>query len=288
MLTPEELKQLKRLHIQAGRRVDSPFAGEYRSAFRGQGMEFEEVRPYVPGDDVRHIDWNVTARTGAPHIKEFREERELCLQLVLDVSGSVGFGGGGVDGRTDKRMQIARLAGALAYAAVRNGDQVGLLTFTDKIEKFLPPRKSRGHAWAVLQSAFERSATGRNTDLAAALEEVGSHLKRRSVICVLSDFVSDSPYTRELAILARRHRVNCFLVHDPMEMTLPDVGLVDLQDAETGRQVLVDTSNFTARWDLDQRLGSLRRVGAHVSAVGTHEDPYLHLLRHFRRLEQCR
>jgi uncharacterized protein (DUF58 family) len=288
MLTPEELKQLKRLHIQAGRRVDSPFAGEYRSAFRGQGMEFEEVRPYVPGDDVRHIDWNVTARTGAPHIKEFREERELCLQLVLDVSGSVGFGGGGVDGRTDKRMQIARLAGALAYAAVRNGDQVGLLTFTDKIEKFLPPRKSRGHAWAVLQSAFERSATGRNTDLAAALEEVGSHLKRRSVICVLSDFVSDSPYTRELAILARRHRVNCFLVHDPMEMTLPDVGLVDLQDAETGRQVLVDTSNFTARWDLDQRLRSLRRVGAHVSSVGTHEDPYLHLLRHFRRLEQCR
>lgn len=288
MLTPEELKQLKRLHIQAGRRVDSPFAGEYRSAFRGRGMEFEEVRPYVPGDDVRHIDWNVTARTGAPHIKEFREERELCLQLVLDVSGSVGFGGGGADGRTDKRLQVARLAGALAYAAVRNGDQVGLLTFTDKVEKFLPPRKSRGHAWAVLQSAFERSATGKKTDLAAALEEVGSHLKRRSVICVLSDFVSDSDYSRELAILARRHRVNCFLVHDPMESSFPNVGLVELEDAETGRKMLVDTSKISPKKAVDLRLKELRRVGAHVSSVGTHEDPYLHLLRHFRRLEQCR
>ena len=122
MLTPDELKQLKRLHIQAGRRVDSPFAGEYRSAFRGHGMEFEEVRPYVPGDDVRHIDWNVTARTDVPHVKEFREERELCLQLVLDVSASVNFGSGGSDGKTDKRLQIARLAGALAYAAIRNCD----------------------------------------------------------------------------------------------------------------------------------------------------------------------
>jgi len=133
MLTADELRVLRGLHIQAGRKVDSPFAGEYRSAFRGRGMEFEEVRPYVPGDDVRHIDWNVTARTGLPHIKEYREERELTLQLVLDVSGSVGFGGGGIDGRTDKRLQIARVAGALAYAAVRNGDRVGLMSFSDRV-----------------------------------------------------------------------------------------------------------------------------------------------------------
>jgi uncharacterized protein (DUF58 family) len=288
MLTPEELKQLKRLHIQAGRRVDSPFAGEYRSAFRGHGMEFEEVRPYVPGDDVRHIDWNVTARTDVPHIKEFREERELCLQLVLDVSGSVSFGAGGLDGKTDKRLQVARLAGALAYAAVRNGDQVGLLSFTDKVEQFFPPRKSRGHAWAVMRAAFERSATGQRTDLAGALAEVGQHLKRRAVVCVLSDFHSDSDYQRELAILARRHRVNCFVVHDPLETAPIGAGLVEMEDAETGRRMVVDTNQMAARWSVDGRLKELRRLGVRPSAVGTNEDPFEHLLRHFRRLEQSR
>jgi len=288
MLTPEELKQLKRLHIQAGRRVDSPFAGGYRSAFRGRGMEFEEVRPYVPGDDVRHIDWNVTARTGAPHIKEFREERELCLQLVLDVSASVSFGSGGKDGRTDKRLQIARIAGALAYAAIRNGDQVGLMTFTDKVERFLPPRKSRGHAWAVMRSAFERSASGQRTDLAGALSEVGRHLRRRSVVCVLSDFISDSDYERELAILSRRHRVNCFVVHDPLEADWPNIGLVEVEDSETGGTALVDTATLAATHSVDERLRSLRRLGVKPSAVGTQDDPYQHLLRHFRRLEQSR
>ena len=288
MLTPDELKQLKRLHIQAGRRVDSPFAGEYRSAFRGQGMEFEEVRPYVPGDDIRHIDWNVTARMNTPHVKEFREERELCLQLVLDVSGSVAFGSGGEDGRTDKRLQIARLAGALAYAAIRNGDQVGLLSFTDKVEQFLPPRKSRGHAWAVMRAAFERSEQGKQTDLAGALEEVGKHLRRRSVICVLSDFVSEGPYERELAILSRRHRVYAFLVHDPMESAMPSVGLIEVEDAETGKRLLIDSATLSARQSVDARIRALRNLGLRASAVGTHQDPYQHLLRHFRRMEQTR
>ncbi len=287
MLTPDELKQLKRLHIQAGRRVDSPFAGEYRSAFRGHGMEFEEVRPYVPGDDVRHIDWNVTARTDVPHVKEFREERELCLQLVLDVSGSVTFGSGGADGRTDKRLQIARIAGALAYAAIRNGDQVGLLSFTDTVEQFMPPRKTRGHAWAVMRAAFERSATGKQTDLAGALSSVSQHLRRRSVVCVLSDFHSGTDYQRELASLARRHRVNCFVIHDAMEITPPSVGLVEMEDAETGERKLVDTGRLRARWSVDGRLRNLRRLGVKASAVGTHEDPFEHLLRHFRRQEQA-
>ncbi len=288
MLTPDELRQLRRLHIQAGRRVDSPFGGEYRSAFRGQGMEFEEVRPYVPGDDVRHIDWNVTARTGSPHIKEFREERELTLQLVLDVSGSVGFGSGGVDGRTDKRLQVARVAGALAFAAVRNGDRVGLMTFSDRVERFLPPRKSRGHAWAVLRAAFERDAQGRGTDLAGALEQLGSTLRRRAVVCVVSDFISDTPYARELAILARRHRVSGFLVHDPLEQAMPSLGLVEVEDAETGRRRLVDAGALRPRQTIQARLKTIRRSGVHVSAITTAEDPFIHLLRHFRRLEHLR
>ncbi len=288
MLTPDELRQLRRLHIQAGRRVDSPFGGEYRSAFRGQGMEFEEVRPYVPGDDVRHIDWNVTARTGSPHIKEFREERELTLQLVLDVSGSVGFGSGGVDGRTDKRLQVARVAGALAFAAVRNGDRVGLMTFSDRVERFLPPRKSRGHAWAVLRAAFERDAQGRGTDLAGALEQLGSTLRRRAVVCVVSDFISDTPYARELAILARRHRVSGFLVHDPLEQAMPSLGLVEVEDAETGHRRLVDAGALRPRQTIQARLKTIRRSGVHVSAITTAEDPFIHLLRHFRRLEHLR
>ena len=144
MLTAEELRQIQRLSVQAGRRVDSLFAGGYRSAFKGRGMEFDEVRPYVEGDDVRHIDWNVMARTDSAYVKVFQEERELTMMLAIDVSGSMGFGSGGRDGLTDKRKQQARIAGALAYAAIRNNDRVGLLCFSDKTELFVPPRKSRG------------------------------------------------------------------------------------------------------------------------------------------------
>ena len=288
MLTADELRQLRRLHIQAGRRVDSPFAGEYRSAFRGQGMEFEEVRPYVPGDDVRYIDWNVTARTGAPHIKEFREERELTLQLVIDVSGSVGFGSGGADGRTDKRLQTARVAGALAFAATRNGDRVGLKSFSDGIQRFLPPRKSRGHAWAVLRAAFEREGEGGGTDIAGALEQLGKTLRRRAVVCIVSDFISDTPFHREMAILARRHKVSCFLIHDPLEQRLPSLGLLEVEDAETGRRRLVDTAVAQAEVALDDRVREIRRTGAHVTPITTADDPFIHLLRHFRRLEHLR
>ncbi len=288
MLTAEELYQIRRLHLQLNRRVDSPFAGEYRSAFRGQGMEFEEVRPYVPGDDVRHIDWNVTARTGDPHVKVFREERELTLMLVLDRSGSLRVGSGGRDGRTDKRLQVARLAGALAWAAIRNGDRVGMLGFTEAIESFLPPRKSRGHAWAVLRAAFDAPPVRRGTDMAGALDHLGKVLRRRAGVCVLSDFVSPTPYDRPLAVLGRRHQVNCFLVHDPLEQKLPRVGLVELEDAETGRTRLVDARTLAPAQPLKARLRRIQRTGAWASAVSTDEDPFRQLLGHFRRLERMR
>jgi len=288
MLTPAELQQIRRLHLQLNRRVDSPFAGEYRSAFRGQGMEFEEVRPYVAGDDVRHIDWNVTARTGDPYVKVFREERELTLMLVLDRSGSLRTGSGGQDGRTDKGLQVARLAGALAWAAVRNGDRVGMLSFTEEIESFLPPRKSRGHAWSVLRAAFDAPPSRRGTDLSGALEHLGRVLRRRAVICVLSDFISPKDFSRPLAVLARRHQVNAFLVHDPMEAGMPPVGLVEVEDAETGRTRLIDASRLRARAPVSKRLQSIRRSGTWASAVSTAEDPYHQLLAHFRRLERVR
>ena len=288
MLTAEELRQIRRLHLQASRRVDNPFAGSYRSAFRGRGMEFEEVRPYVPGDDVRHIDWNVTARTSQPFVKEFREERELTLLLVMDVSGSVSFGGGGRDGRTDKRLQIARLAGALAFAGVRNGDRVGLVSFTDRVERFLPPRKSRGHAWAVLQAAFERHPERRGTDLAQTLEFVGRVLRRRAVVSVVSDFLAPRPWDRALSALARRHQVSCFVVHDPLEQSVPDVGLIEIEDAETGARRVVDSRALRSMSSPAERVTRLRRTGAWARAVATDEDAFFQLLLHFKSLERVR
>ena len=282
MLTSDELRQIRRLQVQAGRRVDSLLAGDYRSAFKGSGMEFEEVRQYVPGDDVRRIDWNVTARTGEPWIKEFREERELTLLILLDVSGSVRFGSGGRDGRTDKRLQMARTAGGLAYAALRTGDRVGLLSFSDKIHHYLPPRRSRGHAWQVISAAFEHVGDDHGTDLAGAIAYATKVLKRRAVVAVLSDFHAAKPYGGELGALVRRHKTHALLFHDAREAAFPNVGLVTLRDAETGQVRVIDGAALAAARSVDSRLGELRRYGVRASAVSTDEDAFLRLQQHFR------
>ena len=289
MLTPDELLQIRRLQLLLQRRVDSPFAGEYRSAFRGLGMEFEEVRPYMPGDDVRHIDWNVTARANAPFVKQFREERELTLLLVLDISGSMRFGGGGLDGRTDKRLQLARVAGALAWAAISNGDRVGMLAFTQEIEHHLPPRRARGHAWQILRTAYAPPPSRRGTDLVTALERVHRTLKRRAVVCVLSDFVSEASPDRVLSVLSRKHQVHGFLVHDPLESAIPKgIGLVELEDAETGRSLLVDARHLAPTESVEARVQRISRAGARCTAVSTADDPFHQLLGHFRRMERAR
>ena len=286
MLTSEELRQIRRITLQAGRRVDSLFAGGYRSAFRGRGMEFEEVRPYVPGDDVRHIDWNVTARAQEPHVKEFREERELTLMIAVDVSGSTRFGAGGRDGRTDKRLQLARLGGALAFAATRNNDRVGLLAFSDHVEQLVPPRKSRGHAWRVIRECFEHHDQYGQTDLAGALEVLGKVLRRRAVIFLLSDFVCETGWERPLGVLASKHRVNALLVHDPLEQQLPKLGLVQLRDAETGRVRLVDPRKLAASVRPEERVRQLQQRGAHASSVSTDEDPFFALEKHLRKVRR--
>jgi uncharacterized protein (DUF58 family) len=282
VLTAEELRQIRRLQVQIGRRVDSLVAGEYRSAFKGSGMEFEEVRTYAPGDDVRRIDWNVTARSGEPFVKLFREERELTMLIVLDVSGSVRFGSGGRDGRTDKRLQMARAAGGMAYAAIRSNDKVGLLTFTDKPEHVVPPRKSRGHGWQVIRAAFEATGQERGTDLGPALQYATRLLKRRSVVVILSDFLTTVPWYDALGAVVARHRVHGLLVHDPREMQLPNMGLVSLRDAETGQIRTVDARTLMARASVEQRLMELRRHGVHASAIGTEDDAFLKLIQHFR------
>ena len=277
MLTPDELKQIRRISLQAGRRVDSLFAGGYRSAFRGRGMEFEEVRPYVPGDDVRHIDWNVTARAQAPFIKEFREERELTLMLALDVSGSMAFGS-----TTAKRLQMARLAGALAYAAIRNNDKVGLLVFSDQIELFVPPRKNRGHAWRVIREVFEHRPERHGTDVCLAAEHLGKVLKRRAVVCMISDFLAPGDLQRAMAGLGARHKVHAFVLHDPLE-EVRGSGLVAIQDAETGEPRLIDLATIAPDVPLAERLTLLRRAGVHGTPIGTGDDPFRKLMLHFER-----
>ena len=281
-LTPDELRELRRIHVAAGRRVDSLLAGDYRSAVRGRGMEFEEVRAYVPGDDVRHIDWNVTARTGEPFIKVFREERQLTVQLVVDCSGSTRVGSGGRDGRTVRRLQIARVAGGMAYASIRNRDQVGLVTFTDRVERYLPPRTRRGHVWAVIQAVFEAQGRHRGTDIEAALKFVASTQRRRAVLILVSDFLDDGPWPDAVARLTRRHEVHAVVVHDPRDAGAPGFGLTEVVDAETGRLKLVDAASWVARQGAEARVALLRRNGARAVALSTDEDPFMALHRHFQ------
>lgn len=283
LLTPEELKEIRRLHLQVGRRVDALFAGDYKSAVRGQGMEFEEVRAYQPGDDVRHIDWNVTARSGEPFIKVFREERQMTLLLVVDVSGSTRVGTGGRDGRTDRRLQLARVAGGLAFASFRNRDQVGLVTFSDQVETFLTPRRTRAHTWAVIQAVYEGRAHNRATDLHEALSFVHGAQKRRAVVVVVSDFLDEGAWDRTLGALARRHAVHCVLMADALDDGLGDLGLVNVHDAETGADRLVDAATLLGRRTVDERLQRLRRTGAQAFALSTDDDPFAVLHEQFHR-----
>lgn len=282
-LTPAELRELWRLHLQLGRRVGTSLTGDYRSAVRGRGMEFEEVRGYVPGDDIRHIDWNTTARTGDPFIKVFREERQLTVVVAVDVSGSMGVGSGGRDQRTDKRLQTARIAGGVTWAGLVNRDRVGLLLFSDQVEAYLPPRRTRGHAWTVIRKVFETVGSEPGTDIAAAVSFLSRTQRRKAVIVLVSDFLDDSAWERPLGALARRHEVHAIVVHDPIERGLGELGLVEAFDAESGRVRVIDSRSFPGEEDPAERVVALSRTGCRAVAVSTAEDAYAALHRHFQR-----
>jgi uncharacterized protein (DUF58 family) len=242
VITPELLAQVRRLTIRSRRAVEEVFSGAYRSAFRGKGLEFAEVREYVPGDDVRSIDWNVTARHGRPFVKRFDEERELTVVVALDLSGSLGFGS-----RSRTKRGAAAEAGALvALAASRNRDRVGLLLFTDRVELYLPPSKSRSRSLRIVRElvAFEPKGTG--TDLGGALAFLGRVLRRRAVLFLISDWFADS-FERPLNLLARRHELVTIEVGDPLEESIPDRGLIHVRDLETGASRLVDLRVAAAR-----------------------------------------
>lgn len=287
MLTPDELRELSRLRVLLGRRVDSVFAGDYRSAVRGRGMEFDEVRAYTPGDDVRHLDWNVTARTGEPFVKQFREERQNTVILAVDVSGSARIGTGGRDGRTDRRVQMARIAGSLAWAGIRNRDRIGLLTFSDRVESWLSPRAHKNHVWSVIRGVYEAEARSRGTSLTEALAFLSRAQRRRAVIIVISDFLDDGPWQRLLGSLARRHELHALLVHDPLDEGVRQLGLVEVEDAETGATRLLDGAMWGA-YAAKARLEQLTRAGAKASAIGTQDDVWVALHGHFIRQAHSR
>ena len=240
MLTSDLVKKIRRIEIRTRRLVADSFGGEYQSVFKGRGMEFDEVRPYQPGDEIRTIDWNVTARTGDPYIKRYTEERELTVLLVVDASGSGDFGSIG----QMKRELSAELTAVLAFSASTNNDKVGLLVFTDRIELFIPPRKGRRHILRIIRDLLAFEPQGHGTDINLALETANRVLKRRGIIFFISDFLDDLPkFERSLAVTSRRNDLVAIDLHDPMEREIGNAGIVAMQDSETREIVWVDTSS---------------------------------------------
>ncbi|MCW5893223.1 MAG: DUF58 domain-containing protein [bacterium] len=242
MLSREQLKAVRKIQIRTSHLVTDLFAGQYHSVFKGRGMEFAEVRLYQPGDEVRTIDWNVTARTSVPYVKRFAEERELTVMLLVDASASTFFG----SVRQTKSALAAELGAVFAYSAITNNDKVGLVIFSDRIEMALPPRKGTHHVLRVIREVLSCAPQGRGTDIAAALEHLGRVTTRRCVVFLVSDFL-DPNCQRALRVAGRRHDLIAVVLDDPREAELPDVGLVELEEAETGARYVVDTGDARVR-----------------------------------------
>lgn len=290
MIPKEILDKVRLIEIQTRSMVNNLFAGEYHSVFKGRGMEFAEAREYQQGDDVRHIDWNVTARVGDPFIKLFDEERELTVMLVVDASASGAFG-------SMKQMKGeigVEVSALLAFSAIENNDRVGLLIFTDDVEVFVPPKKGRKHVLRVIRELLYFQPQGRETSIGGALEYLGRVLHRRSVVFVVSDFL-DRGYEAVLRHLGRRHDLIAVSVSDPREWELPDVGFINLEDAETGEQILVDSGHQAVRdffaseqrAAAEQRSALFRKIGIDEITIDV-SRPYVDPLIHFFRARMQR
>ena len=293
ILTEELAEKIKRIEITARHLVTDSLAGEYHSVFKGMGMEFDEMRPYSLGDDVRRIDWNVTARMNTPYVRKYQEERELTVFLAVDASGSSDFGTTG----QFKLELAAELAAVLSFAATTNNDKVGLLIFTDKPELIVPPRKGKRHVLRMVRDLLVFTPEGRGTSIESALDTINRVVKRRSITFLISDFlVEPESLRRPLAATNRRHDVIALDLHDPMEHQIPDVGLMALEDAETGELEWVDTSNkawkeaFEARvLDLEQQKRRLLSSLAidHIQ-ISTDKDYVVELNEFFARRSRRR
>jgi uncharacterized protein (DUF58 family) len=243
MLTKELLKQVRQIEIRTRGLVDQVLSGEYHSVFKGRGMEFSEVREYQFGDDIRNIDWNVTARFGHPFVKIFEEERELTIILMVDLSGSLIFGS--ID--KTKQQIAAEISAVLAFSAMKNNDKVGLILFTDKIEKFVPPRKGRKHVLRIIREVLSFEPEGKSTNLKIALEYLNNAIKKRSIVFLLSDFM-DSGYEKILKVVGKRHDLIGVVLNDKRENEIPEMGLVKFTDAESGKEKWIDTGDKKTRF----------------------------------------
>lgn len=255
MIPKEILKKVKRIEIQTRGLVNDIFSGEYHSVFKGRGMEFAEVREYTAGDDFRTIDWNVTARMGHPYVKIFEEERELTVMLLVDVSSSGAFG-------TVKQMKgevAAEICALLAFAAIKNNDKVGLIVFSEDVEKFIAPKKGKSHVLRVVREILYHKPQGHRTDIAKALEFLSRVTRRRSVVFLVSDFISED-YQKALQIANKRHDIVAISLTDPREIEMPNVGFIELEDAETGETFLLDTYDESIRREFSRRAQSAKEA----------------------------
>ena len=282
METNEILKKVRRIEIKTRGLSSNIFAGEYHSAFKGRGMTFSEVREYQYGDDIRDIEWNVTARFGKPYIKVFEEERELTVMLLVDVSGSLDFG----SVKQFKRDMVTEIAATLAFSAIQNNDKIGVIFFSDKIEKFIPPKKGRKHILYIIRELLEYKPESQQTNIAFALEYLTRALKRRCIAFMLSDFIDQHPFQKPLSIASHKHDVVAIQVYDKRVAELPDVGLLKVHDAETGQERIIDTSSRAvreaqARWWKQQSMrlkDTFSRSKVDAVSVRTDQD-YVSVLR---------
>lgn len=242
MIPKDIIRKIRRIQITTSRKVTNVFAGQYQSVFKGVGMEFDEVREYLPGDEIRSIDWNVTARMGHPYVKKFVEERELTIMILLDVSMSCRFG----TSERAKSELAAEVCSVIALSATQNNDKVGMLTFTDRVEKYIPPRKGIRHVLRVIREALYNAPRGKGTDLNNILEHLNRLTTRRTITFVISDFFAPD-FKKTLSITNKRHDVIAVAIADPAEIELPEAGIVKLHDAETGEPCVIDTSGRKAR-----------------------------------------
>ena len=287
METSELLKRVRKIEIKTRGLSKNIFAGEYHSAFKGRGMTFSEVREYQYGDDIRNIDWNVTARHNRPYVKIFEEERELTVMLMIDVSASRNFG----TISKLKKNQITEIAAVLAFSAIQNNDKIGVIFFSDKIEKFIPPKKGRTHILHIIRELIDFYPEDKQTDIEQALEYMTNSIKKRCTCFVISDFIDEHDFAHALAIANRKHDVVALRVYDPRENQLPPVGMMYLRDAETGEQMWVDTSDKKLReayekyaFVREKELDAIfQRSGVDVANIRSDEDYVRALITLFKK-----
>lgn len=287
METSELLKRVRKIEIKTRGLSSNIFAGEYHSAFKGRGMTFSEVREYQYGDDIRNIDWNVTARHNKPYVKVFEEERELTVMLMIDVSASRNFG----TVSKLKKNQITEIAAVLAFSAIQNNDKIGVIFFSDKVEKFIPPKKGKTHILHIIRELIDFYPEDKHTNIEQALQYVTNSIKKRCTCFLISDFIDEHDFSHALAIANRKHDVVALRVYDPRENVLPPVGMMFLTDAETGEQMWVDTSDKRVRdeysrymsvWEKELK-NIFKRSGVDVADIRSDEDYVMALISLFKR-----